>query len=164
MLGIHCVNTLGELTGLLEIGQLALHPYHIAVRSVGDSTRDAGFATALETVVSLSCAGGIPIEPDIDASEPLCDGAGFEVRFVLRLSQKVGDELGLVDVDACVDGVDDGVFEELETGLGEPVVFDLLEFFAEFAGLFRGDHEVVEGLEGGVRAAEDVLVVAGVDG
>ena len=67
-------------------------------------------------------------------------------------------------MDAGVDGVDDGSAEELEVGLGGPVVLDGLEFGPVLAGLFGGEHELRERLEGGVCAAEDVGVVTGVDG
>lgn len=153
-----------ELLGLREIGEFRLHPDRVGVRRVGNSAVDRTLAAALQTVVALAGSWGVPVKGDVDAGNALSDSPRFGVGFAFYFGQEAGREFCLVDVHPGVDSVDYGVGKELQVGLGCPGVFDGLQFGAVFACPFRGDHEVVEGLEGGVGGAKDVGVVAGVDG
>lgn len=163
LLGPNGVNALCKLPRLLEIGQFALHPYHIAVRRVRHGSVDRALAATLVPVVTFPRPRGIPIEMHVHARQPLGESPGLGIALSLALGEEVGDEGFLVDVHARVDGVDYGVRVEFEVRLRRPVVFDCLELGAVLAGLFGGDHEFGERLEGGVRAAEDVGVVARID-
>lgn len=153
LLRVHGVHALGELLGLLEIGEFALHPDGVCVGTVRDGAVDGAFAAALESVVSLSCSWRVPVPWDVDTGDALGDGAGFGVALAFDVMEEFGGEFFLVDVYARVDGVDYGVVEELEACLGGPGVFDGLELGAVLAGSFGGDHEVVERLEGWVSGA-----------
>jgi hypothetical protein len=164
LLRVDGVHALGELLRLAEVGQLALHPDGVGVGRVGDGAVDGALAAALEAVVALAGAGQVPIEVDVDAQDAAGDGAGFGVRLAFYFGKVLRGHLFLVDVHAGVDGVDHGVVEGLEAGLGRPGVLDGLKLGTGLAGVERGEHEVVKRLEGGVGRAEDVGVVAGVDG
>lgn len=166
LLGPHSVHTLGKLLGLLKVGKLALHPDGVAVRGVGDGAVDGAVAAALEAVVALAGAGGVPVEEEVGDAELAGHGAGVEVALALGALEVLLLDGGLVAGQSGgrgVDGGEDGVVEALEVGGGEPLVLNLLELRAELALALGGNHEVVEGLEVGVGGAEDEGVVAGVD-
>lgn len=163
LLGPHGMHTLSEFLGLRVVGQLALHPDHVGVGCVRDGSVDRTLAAALVSVVTFPGTRGIPVPVDIDTSETLGDGAALAVRFALGSCLVLCDQTGLVDVHACVDGVDDGIVEQFQTRLLEPLVFDDLELVAVLAGLLGRDHEVVQGLEVRVRRAQDESVVSEVD-
>ena len=164
LLGPHGVHALGKLLGLRKVGQLALHPDHVAEGRVGDGAVDGALAAALVAVVALAGTGRVPVEVDVDAGQALGDGAGFLVALALALREELLDETLLVDVHTGVDGIDDGLVEEAKVGLSEPLVLNGLELCAVLASLLGGDHEIVEGLEGGVGGSEDECVVTGVNG
>lgn len=160
------MHTLRELLGLLEIGQLALHPDGIAVRRIRNSAVDSAIAAALQTIIALAGARGIPIEKDVLA-------AGGSPRrsprireaLALRLSQVRRNGAFLIRQGRIgIDGVDDGVVEALEPGVAQPGVLDGLEVVAVLAGALAGDHEVAQRGQGRVGAAEDEGVVPRVDG
>lgn len=158
------VDTIGEFFRLVEIGQLALHPDEIGIRRVRNRSRDGRLAPASDAIEAFACPGSVPVEMHIHARQALRYRARFGIALPLGLPLELGDHAGFVDVHAGVDGVGDGFVEELEVSLRVPGVFDGLQGGAGFAGGFGVEHEVVEGLEGGVGSAEDVGVVAGVDG
>ena len=164
LLGPHSVHAICELFRLREIRQFGFHPYHIAERGVCDRAVDGALATSLIPVVSLSCPRCVPVEVDVHTGQARCDCSRFGVALALAFCQEIVDEFLLVHVHAGVDGVDDGFVEELEVGFFGPRVFDGLELIAILAGLLGGVHKFTEGLESGVRAALDVVVVAWVDG
>jgi hypothetical protein len=160
------VNALCELLGLLEVGELGLHPDGVAVGGVGDSAVDGAVAAALEAVVTLTGAGGVPVKVNINAEDATGDGARLAVGELLALDASTvlgGKTLG-VGVGASVDGVDHGFVEALEVSLGHPAVLNSLELGTVLASTLSGQHQVVEGLEVGVGGAEDEGVVTGVDG
>lgn len=163
MLGPHGVDTLGKLLRLLEIGQLALHPDGVAVGGIRDGAVDGAVAAALEAIVALARTRGVPVKVDIGAENALGNGARLVVALALGASGVLLNQAVLVGQGRSLDGVDDGLVEALEVGLLQPVVLNGLELVARLAGQLGGDHEVVEGLEAGVRGAEDEGVVAGVD-
>lgn len=158
------MHTISKLLGLVIVRKLALHPNQIGKWRVSDGTVDGTLSTTLVPVVTFAGSGRIPVPVDIHASDSLCNCAGFSVALALGSAQVFGDELFLITRAALVDGIDDGVFEFLEAGLGEPGIFDGLELVASFAGLFGGDHQIVERLEAGVGGSEQIGVVAVVDG
>lgn len=166
LVGNRGVDAVGKLLGLGKVGQLALHPHGVAVRAVGDGAVDGAVAAALEAVVALAGAGGVPVKVDVLAAEDAAgDGAGLGVALALGLGGVLCLGGGLVaDGRGGVDGGGDGVVEAGEAGGGEPLVLDALQGVARLAGGLGGDHEVVEGLQLGVGGAEDEGVVAGVDG
>lgn len=147
------MHTVRELLGLGVVGQLALHPDHVGVGGVRDGSVDRTLAAALVPVVTFAGARAVPVKEDVDAGEALGDGAAFAVALALAGGLVLGDEPLLVDVHAGVDGVDDGVVEELQAALRDPRVFDGLELVAVLAGVLGRDHQVVERLEVLVRAA-----------
>jgi hypothetical protein len=53
---------------------------------------------------------------------------------------------------------------QFQVGLLGPGIFDRLEYCAVLASLFGSVHQFTQGLERGVCASEDVVVVARVDG
>lgn len=166
LLGPDGVDALGELLGLLVVGELGLHPDGVAVRGVGDGAVDGAVAAALETVVALAGAGGVPVEVNVLAEDAAGDGAGLlvgELLAVDAVAVLLGEGL-LVGEVGGEDGVHDVVVEALEVGLGEPLVLDGLELGAVLAGLLTSNHELVEVGEVGVVGAEDEGVVAGIDG
>ena len=158
------MNTISKLHSLLVIRQFTLHPNGIRIRRIRKRSVDGTFTTTSNSIVTLSRPWRIPIERDIHTGHTSGDCSRFGITLSLYSGQEFGDDFSLVAEDAAVDDVDDGFVEEFETGLGCPGVFDGLEFWTAFAGLLAGDHEVVERGETGVGAAEDVGVVAGVDG
>ena len=164
LLGPNGVDTVGEFLGLGVVGELALHPDEIREGSVGDSAVDGALGAALVAVVSLASTGSVPVEVDVGAGDALGDGAGLGVALALGGLAELLNESLLVGEGALVDGVDNGVAEELQTCLGDPFVFNGLELSAVLAGLLSDDHEVVEGLEVSVGRAKDEGMVAVIDG
>lgn len=150
LLGPSGVDTVGEFLGLGVVGELALHPDEIGEGSVRDGAVDGALGTALVAVVSFASTGSIPVEVDVGAGDALGDGAGLGVALALGGLAELLNESLLVGERALVDGVDNGVAEELQACLGDPFVLNGLELSAVLAGLLGGDHEVVEGLEVGV--------------
>merc|ERR1711977_364163 len=71
LLGVHGVHALGKLLGLLEIWEFTLHPNGVRVWTVRDCAVDGAFAAALESVVSLSCAWGVPVPWDVNTGDAL---------------------------------------------------------------------------------------------
>lgn len=166
MLRVVSMHTLGKLLGLLVVRQLALHPDSVGVRGICDGTVDGAVAAALEAVVSLARPRSLPVKEDVLAQQTLGDGARLAVGKLLAvdgvavfLLKALGIRVG-----AGVDGVSDSVVEATEAGLLEVAVLNGLELGADLAGALGGQHEVVQGLEVGVRAAHDEGVVARVDG
>ena len=164
LLGPDGVDTIGELLGLLVVRELALHPDEIGEGSEGDGAVDGALGAALVAVVALAGTGGVPVPVDVGAGDTLGDGADLGVGLALGLLEELGDDGGLVGVRALVDGVDDGLAEELEAGLGGPLVLDGLQVGTVLTGLLGGNHQVVQGLQVGVGRADDEGVVAVVDG
>jgi hypothetical protein len=64
---------------------------------------------------------------------------------------------------AAVDDVNHSLVEQLQAGLGGPLVLDGLEVVSEFACLLGLGHQVVERLEIRVGRANDEGVIAVVD-
>lgn len=164
LLGPDGMHAIGKLLGLVVVGKLALHPNQIGEWRISDGTVDGTLGATLVPVVTLAGSGSVPVPVDIHTGDSLGNCAGFGVALTLGSSQVFVDEFFLISSAAFVDGLDDGVFEFLEAGSGEPGIFDGLELVAGFAGLFGGDHQVVERLEAGVGGSEQVVVVAVVDG
>ena len=158
------MNTLGELLSLCIIWQLALHPNSIGIWCISNGSVDSTLATALESVVALTGSWAVPIPWDIHPSDALCDGSCLGVALALDIFEELRDQLLLIDVYARVDGVHDGLVVELETSLCGPCIFDGLKFCTVLASSLSGNHEVVKGLKIGVCRAEDVGMVAGIDG
>ena len=157
------MDTVGKLLGLLEVGQLALHPDGIAVRCVGNGSVDRAVAAALEAVVPLARARRIPVEEDVPAEDIACDGAGLGIGLALCLGEVRLLLLVLGGGRRSVDGGEDGVIEALEVGAGEPVVLDALQLLARLTLLLSSNHEVVQGLEVRVGGADNEGMVAGVN-
>ena len=134
------MDAVGKLLGLGKVGQLALHPHGVAVRAVGDGAVDGAVAAALEAVVALAGAGGVPVKVDVLAAEDAAgDGAGLGVALALGLGGVLCLGGGLVaDGRGGVDGGGDGVVEAGEAGGGEPLVLDALQGVA-----YRDDAQVV---------------------
>jgi hypothetical protein len=141
------VDTLGELLGLSVDGRFGLHPQQVGIRGESDGSVDGTRSTSLVPVVTLSGSRCIPVE----------EGDGLEAKLLLGDLQSgrsaemtlgesgvelgnlgVGDALGLEGI-----GQDDG--EGSESGLGGPLVFDLLKGWARLALELGSKHEVVEG-------------------
>jgi len=165
-LGPDGVDALGELLSLGIIGQLALHPDGIAVRGVRDGAVDRAVAAALETIVTLTGTRSIPVEEDVLAEEATSNSAGLAVRDLLALDSSLvlGSELLSVGVAALGNSLENGFIEALEVGLGKPLILNSLQGSASLTGALSSKHEVVQGLQVGVGAAEDEGVVAGIDG
>jgi hypothetical protein len=164
LLGVHGVDALSEGLGLLEVGQLRLHPDGVGVWGVGESAVDAALDAALHAVVAFAGSRVVPVPEDVLADDAAGDGAGLGVALALGLLGELGDEgLGVCALGGG-DGVGDGVGEGLQASLDGPVILDGLELAAGLAGLEGLDEELVDGLEVGVGRAEDEGVVAGVDG
>ena len=158
------MHTFSEPLRLRKIRQFALHPDQIAVRCVCDCPIHCTLTAALVSVVSFSRPRRVPIEKDVHARDALRDGARLCVALALALGQKLLDQALLVDMHARVDRVDDRLVEELQAGLRRPLVLDALEVVARFPARLGGEHQVVQRLQRGVRAAQDEGVVARVDG
>jgi len=163
LLGPNGVHTISKLLGLVEVGQLALHPDQIGVRSVSDGAVNRTLAASADTVVALTGPGRVPVKVDVNTRQALGDGASFSIALALGQLVELLDHLGLVDVHAGVDSVGDSLVVELQVCLLVPRVFDGLQLGAVLAGGFGVQHQIVEGLQGGVGGAEDVGVVARVD-
>lgn len=158
------MDAVGELLRLLVIRQFALHPQQVGVRRIGYGSIDGAVASALVAIEALARSGRVPVPMDIHAGKTFGDGSGFGIALAFDGGQVFRDEPLLVDVYAGVDHVDDGFVEELQSGLVDPLVFDCLQFVAGLADLFRGYHEIVQGLQGWVCHAQDECVVSVVDG
>lgn len=164
LLGPGGVDTVGEFLGLGVVGELALHPNEIGEGSVGHSAVDGALGTALVAVVSFAGTRRVPVEVDVGTGDALGDGAGLGVTLALGGLAELLNKSLLVGEGALVDGVNNGVAEELQACLGDPFVLNGLELSTVLAGLLSGDHEVVEGLEVGVGRAKDEGMVAVIDG
>lgn len=164
LVGPDGVNAISEILGLLEVRQLGLHPDGISVRSIGDGAVDGAVATALQSVVSLTGSGSIPIEVDVLAQDGLGNLAGLGVTLALDLGGVLLLGGVLVADGRGIDGSDDGLVEALELGGNQPLILNLLELSTVLASGLGSDHKIVEGLEVGVGGANDEGMVAGVDG
>lgn len=160
----HGMHAIGKLLGLVEVGQLALHPDQIGVGCIGDGAVDGGLATSLQAVVALTRPGRVPVKVDVNASQAFGNGASLHIALALGLLVELFDHGGFVDVHAGVDGVCHGLVEKLQACLLGPGVFNGLQLSAGLSEGFGVEHQVVEGLEGGIGGAEDVVMVARVDG
>ena len=158
------MNTLSKLFRLRVIRQLTLHPNRITVRRIGNRPVNRTLTTTLQPIVPLPRSRAVPVPGDIDTSDPLGNSTRLGIALPLHLLQEASRELFLVDVHPGRDGINDGGVEELQTSLSCPRVLDGLEFGTVLACCFGGDHEVVQRLERRIRGAEDVGVVAGIDG
>jgi hypothetical protein len=164
LLGPNGVNAICKFLGLGEIRQFRLHPYHVAVRRVGNGAVDGALAAALVPVVALACPRSFPVEVHIDASQAVRNSTGFCVALALALLQELANELFLIHVNAGVDCVDDGLVEELQVCLLCPRVLDGLQLCTVLSSLLGHVHELAERLQCGVGATHDVVVVPRVDG
>jgi hypothetical protein len=164
LLGPNSVHAISKFLGLCEIRQFGLHPYHVAVRGVGNGAVDGALAASLVPVVTFSCPGGFPVEIHVHTSQTVRNGARLGVAFAFALLQKLANEFLLVHVHASVDCVDDGFVVELQICFFCPCVFDGLELCTILSGLFGSVHEFAKRLERGVGTTHDVVVVARVDG
>lgn len=164
LLGPDGVYSVGELLGLGVVGKLGLHPDEVGVGCEGNGAVDGSLAAALVPVVTLTGTGSLPVKVDVDAGQTLSNGTSLLVALALALLEELLDELLFVDMDTGIDGVDDGLVEELQVGLLGPGVLNSLELGAILSGLLSGVHEFREGLEVGVGGTHDVVMVAGVDG
>jgi hypothetical protein len=158
------MDTVCELLRLGEVGQLRLHPYHVAVGRVGDGAVDGGFAATLVPVVALSRSGSFPVEVDIDTCQALCNGTSLGVALALALLQELLDEILLVHVYTGIDRVNDSLVVKLQVGLLRPCVLDRLELCTILSSLLSSVHELAERLECRVCTAHDVVVIAWVNG
>lgn len=164
LLGPDGVYTISELLGLGVVGKFRLHPDHVAVWGVGNRAVDGGLASTLVSVVSLTCPGSIPVEVDIDTSETLGNRTRLSVAFALALLQELANEVFLVDMNASVDGVNHSLVEQFQVGLLCPCILNRLELVAVLSCLLGSKHEFTKRLKGRVCAAQDIVVVAWVDG
>lgn len=165
LLWVNGVYAGGKFFRLFVIGQFGFHPDGVGVGCVGNGSVNGTSASALKSVISLPCTGSVPVPVDINTSNCLGKCSRLGITFSSYLIQELGNEcLGVGTTRSGFYGGDDGVVEKFEFGLSGPGIFDGLEFGAGFAGSFTGYHEVVEGLEVGVCGAENVCVVAGIDG
>lgn len=153
------MNSVSEFLGLDVVRKLALHPNKIRERSIGNSAVNRALGTALVPVVTLSGAGSFPVEVDVDTSDALSKGTRLSVALALGGLQVALDETGLVCIRSRVDSVDNSVVKELETGLGDPLVFNCLKLDSVLAGLLGSHHQIVQRLEVRVGRADNEAVV-----
>lgn len=147
------MHAIGKLFRLLEFGQFALHPYHIRIRSVRNSTINSTPAPALVAVEPFSSPRGVPVPVNFYPGKSFGNGSSLGITLPFDGGEIFFDQALLVYVDTSVDHFEHCLVEELEPGLSEPLIFYCLEFVAVFAGLLCGDHEIVERLEGRVGDA-----------
>ena len=164
LVGPDSVDTVSEFLGLSVVGELALHPDGIGVGSIGNSTVDGAVAAALQSVVTLTGSGSIPVEEDILAQDGLGDLASLGVALTLDLGEVLLLSSVLVADGRGINGGGNGFVESLEAGIGQPIILDLLELGTVLASSFGSDHKIVEGLKVGVGGANDEGMVAGIDG
>ncbi|KAI6749225.1 hypothetical protein HG531_008172 [Fusarium graminearum] len=157
------VDTLSELFGLSEIGQLGLHPNGVAVRCIGDSAVHCAVTSTLEAEVTLTRSGSIPIKEDIPAEKLASNSPGLKVTLSLCPGSVFLLDASLIREGTRVNGSSDSIVETAEIGLGKPLVLNTLQLSTRLASSFSGDHQIVEGLECRVRGAEDKSMVAGVN-
>ena len=62
--GMHAVC---ELLGLLEVWQLALHPYHVRIRRIRYCAVDGTPTPALVPIITLPRSWRVPVPVDVDA-------------------------------------------------------------------------------------------------
>ena len=67
LVGHRTADLLGELSGLRKDGLAGLHPNAVSIGGEGNGALDAELCGALDSVVALHGAGGIPIEEDVQA-------------------------------------------------------------------------------------------------
>jgi hypothetical protein len=135
------MHTIRELLCLRKVGQLRLHPYHIAVRCVGDGAIDSTLTATLVPVVPFSRSRCLPVEVHVHTRQTCSNGTGLGVTITLTLLQELVDHILLVDVYTGVDRVDDGFVVEFQVGLFRPCIFDGLELCTVLSSLFSGVHE-----------------------
>ena len=160
------MDTIRELLSLLIIRQLALHPDGIAVRRISISAVYRAVATTLKSVVALARTGRLPIKINISSKNTAGDSAGLGVALALGLGLVLLQQGLLVAGDGVRgrDGVGHGLVETPQVRHLHPLVLNGLQLIADLARSLRGEHEVVQGLQVGVRAADDEGVVARVNG
>lgn len=83
LLGPHSVDTVGKLLGLSKVGQLGLHPDGVTVGSIGNGSVHGTIAATLETVVTLTRSGRIPVEVDILTKDLTGNSPSLEVALAL---------------------------------------------------------------------------------
>jgi hypothetical protein len=152
-----------ELLRLSVVGQLALHPDHVGVWGIGDGSTHSALASSFESVESFPSSWGIPIKVDIDARKALSDGPTFRVAFSLRFLQVLVDQALLVDVHTSIDCINYGVLEQLQTGLGNPLIFDGLKVISKLSRAFRSKHQVIQRLEGRIGCTKNKSMISGVN-
>lgn len=157
------MDTLGELLRLRVVWKLTLHPDGISIWRIGNGSVDGAIAATLQSVVTLTGSGAVPVPVDIHTSDGLGDSSRLSVALALNIFQELGGQFLLVDVYAGIDGINDGLVEELKTSLFGPFVFNGLELSTGLASLLSSDHEIVEGLEIWVGRTKNVGMVTGVD-
>lgn len=77
------MHALGKLLSLRKVGQLALHPYHVAVRGISHGSVDRALAATLVSVVALSGPRGLPVKMHIHTNQALGDGSGLGIALAL---------------------------------------------------------------------------------
>ena len=137
------MNTVGKLSRLLEVGLPALHPDQVRVRSEGNAAHDGAPNTTLVPEISLARSGGVPVKEDILSEVLLCDLAGVKdaVGF-LNFIEVLLLEVTLV---GGLELLDDGLVEQADARLREPLVLNLLKNIAILAGRFGGGEDECEG-------------------
>ena len=158
------MHAVGKFLRLLKVWQFTLHPDHIRIRSVRNSAIDSAVASSLIAVETFPGSGGVPVPVDVHSCESFGNGPGLGITLSFDRGEIFFDEALLIHVNTCVDHFDNCVVEEFEARLSEPLIFDCLELVTIFAGLFCGNHEVVERLEGRVRDAENEGMISLVNG
>jgi hypothetical protein len=158
------MDTIGKLLGLSIVGQLALHPDGIGIGSIGIGAVDGATAATLVSVVTFAGARRFPVEVNVLAGQGLCESSGLGVALALGFSVEFLNGGSLVGQAAGIDDVGNCLGEELDAGLGHPLLLNGGELVAKLSALLGGNHEVVEGFQVGVGATLDEGVVSGVDG
>jgi hypothetical protein len=158
------MNTISELLRLSEIGQLRLHPDHVAVGRIGNRTVNSGLASSLVSVVTLAGPRSLPVEEDIYTCQALSNGTCLSVALSLALLVEFVDKPLLVYVNSSIDGVRHSLVEEFQIRLLGPRIFNGLELCATFSCLFGSVHKLAQRLESGICYTQDVVVVAWVNG
>jgi hypothetical protein len=160
----HGMYTIGKLLGLCVIWQFALHPDGIGIWCESNGSVDGTLASALVPVITFSGPWSLPVKENILTSQLFGNGPRVLVALALGSSLVLAEQAGLVGEGSSVDDIGNGLVEETEIGILDPVVLDGLEGITELASLLGSNHKVIESLDIAVGASEDESVVTRIDG
>ncbi|KAH3666964.1 hypothetical protein OGAPHI_003414 [Ogataea philodendri] len=159
-------DTLGKLLGLLVDWKLGLHPQHVGVWSVSSGTVHGTLGASLVSVVTFSDSWSVPVKEHVFSKNRLGNLLSSLVGVAAQWCHGGGELLDgtlLVLEVRGLDGVDNGLVEQLHTGLFNPFFLNSLQLGAVSTLELGLVHHVNQWLDVWVGRSKNKVVVSGVD-